>query len=262
MFRQTPHTFHLVDISPWPLLMSFSLLSVALILVNWKTLGYINTLKFSLILLNFFLILFSWFRDIYRESQSGYHTEKVVKGLFLGFIIFLITEVKLFFSLFWAYIHSSLNPSIEISNWPPLGVNSVDYLSLPLLNSILLLSGGFFCTWAHHAFIKKDKKNSIIGLLIGLLLTGIFLKIQYIEYTYNTFTLSDSIYGSTFYALTGLHMFHVLFAFLFILIALYRIYNDSLTSEHALILDSSLIYYHLVDVVWLILYIILYVWAY
>jgi heme/copper-type cytochrome/quinol oxidase subunit 3 len=34
----------------------------------------------------------------------------------------------------------------------PLGVNPVDYLGLPLLNSLLLLGGGFIATWAHHSF--------------------------------------------------------------------------------------------------------------
>lgn len=168
----------------------------------------------------------------------------------------------LFFSLFWAYFHYSLNPSIELVYWPPLGINSVNYLGLPLLNSLLLLSGGFFCTWGHHAFINNDKFNSLIGISIGIILTFFFLIVQYLEYTFNEFSINDSVYGSIFYALTGLHKLHVKFAFLFLFIAIFRIYNDSLTNEHALILDTSLIYYHLVDIVWLILYIIIYCWAY
>jgi len=242
--------------------MCISLLGLCLTLINYLYLNSLYYYELSLIGLNFFFILYLWLRDIFRESQSGFHTLKVESGLKLGFLIFLITEIMIFFSLFWTYFHSSLNPSIEIVYWPPLLINSVDYLSLPLLNSILLLSGGFLCTWGHHEFILNNKDKSLLLFLIGIILTIIFLFIQNLEYNYNEFTLTDSIYGSIFYALTGLHMIHVLFAVIFLLFAVIRIFKDSITIEHNLILESSLIYYHLVDIIWLILYIILYFWAY
>jgi len=89
-----------------------------------------------LIGINLVLILTNWFRDIIREGKGGYHTKKVQDGLKLGFLIFLITEVLLFVSIFWGFFHSSLNPSIEIVTWPPLGINAVSPLGLPLLNSV------------------------------------------------------------------------------------------------------------------------------
>ena len=78
-------------------------------------------------IIGFFCIIISmffWFRDIIREgSFLGYHTRKVQNGLKIGFILFLISEVMFFFSLFWAYFHSSLNPSIWIGAiWPPEGI--------------------------------------------------------------------------------------------------------------------------------------------
>lgn len=257
------HPFHLVDISPWPIFMSFNLLSGSFILVNWLTHSFSffsNSLLF-LHLLSFFLIFLSWSRDVLREGKAGFHTSKVQKGLLLGFIFFLITEILLFFTLFWTYFHSSFNPSIEIVYWPPLGIHSVNFLSLPLLNSVLLLSGGFLCTWAHHAFLSGHKTLTLFGLLLGLFLTLLFLFVQFFEYSFSEFSISDSVYGSIFFLTTGLHGFHVFAAVLFLGIATYRIYTDSLTSEHALNLDFSLIYYHLVDLVWIFVFLIFYWWG-
>ena len=255
------HPFHLVEVSPWPILMSFALLSGAFALVDWQTIGENSMLINVIILINLFLILINWLKDVTREGLAGYHTNKVQEGILLGFIVFLITEVLLFFSFFWCYFHSALNPTVDIVTWPPLGVNSVSYLTLPLLNSVLLLSGGWVATWAHHSFIYGNKSNTLLGLIVAMILTFIFLGIQYIEYSTAEFTISDSVYGSSFYILTGTHMLHVIFAFLFQGVATYRIYTDSVTSEHALVLDTSLIYYHLVDVVWLVVYIVLYYWG-
>jgi cytochrome c oxidase subunit 3 len=67
---------------------------------------------------NIIFISYQWLKDVVREGLAGYHTEAVREGLKLGFIIFLITEVLLFASFFWAFFHSSLNPSVELAKWP------------------------------------------------------------------------------------------------------------------------------------------------
>ena len=252
------HPFHLVDVSPWPILMSFALLSGAFALVDWLTQGTTPLSVNLIIQINVILIISNWLRDVIREGLAGYHTKKVQEGFMQGFIIFLITEVLLFFSFFWAMLHSSLNPAVDIATWPPLGINAVSYLSLPLLNSVQLLSGGFIATWAHHSYLYGDKTNTLFGLIQAIVLTVIFLIIQYIEYSYSEFSIADSVFGSVFFITTGLHMLHVIFAVIFLGIATIRIYTDSMNSEHALNLDFSLIYYHLVDVVWLLVYVVFY----
>ena len=143
----------------------------------------------------------------------------------------------------------------------PLGINAIDCWSLPLLNSILLLSSGFIITWAHHAFVKGDKDMSLFGMLISVFLIMIFLTIQYVEYSNSEFTISDSVYGSIFFTLTGLHGQHVMAAVILISVAIYRIYIDQITSEHAQGLDKAILYFHKTDVVWQAVYVVLYYWG-
>jgi cytochrome c oxidase subunit 3 len=91
-FSSASHPFHLVDGSPYPLLMSFALLGFAVSLVSWLTGFSTGYLGFAPILL-ITLIAFLWFRDIIREAAGGYHTSAVQRGIFIGFLLFLLSEV-------------------------------------------------------------------------------------------------------------------------------------------------------------------------
>ena len=240
-------TYHLVDYSPWPLLTTLSL--VSLFISGPTMIGIIGLT----------LIQGQWFRDCRRESLSGHHTKKVQKGIFIGFLLFQISEIMIFFSLFWAYFHSALVTSNGIYNsWPPLGIESVDYLSIPLLGSIVLLSSGFFVTLSHHAFLNGNKKLTIEFGVLTIILGIIFTILQLTEYIYGTFTIADSVYGTVFYMTTGLHGIHVLAGTIFLLIQYIRIYYEDLTLEHHLAFEFSIIYWHLVDVIWLGVYLVYY----
>lgn len=116
------HPYHIVTISPWPILSSIGLLLTGLILCSWLNKKELNINYIILNILLFGLLFFQWFRDIIRESQGGYHTKKVQKGILISFIVFLITEIMLFVSFFWTFFHSSLAPAIELGcYWPVLG---------------------------------------------------------------------------------------------------------------------------------------------
>ena len=157
------HPYHLVDPSPWPISMSFSLLVLMLSAVM-----YLQGFKYGGYFLNLGLILVVscmslWFRDIIIESTYlGHHTEQVKKGLTIGIALFIVSELMAFVSIFWAYFHSSLAPTIEIGGvWPPVGITTLDPFAIPLLNTILLLSSGAFITFAHHALINGNRRYAI-----------------------------------------------------------------------------------------------------
>jgi cytochrome c oxidase subunit 3 len=75
------HPYHLVDVSPWPILKSFGLLSGALALVSWLTLGKNSEILYLVIFFNILLIAYQWLKDVVREGLAGYHTEAVREGL-------------------------------------------------------------------------------------------------------------------------------------------------------------------------------------
>jgi cytochrome c oxidase subunit 3 len=199
--------YHLVDPSPWPILVAFSVFSMAIGAVMYMH-GFSNgglLLNLGFIITVYGMIL--WFRDVISEGTLlGFHTKEVKNGLMIGFILFVISEVFAFFSIFWAFFHSSLSPAIEIGgNWPPLGITPLDAFAIPLLNTFLLLSSGAFVTYGHHALIAGNRKGAIIGTFLTVVFAIIFTLLQYYEYSEAAFTMSDSVYGSAFYASTGLH---------------------------------------------------------
>lgn len=100
--KHEKHPFHLVDPSPWPISTAFAALQFVLGLVTWF--HNFTIIATALVLSGFFtLIAFTgmWFKDVITESAfQGHHTKKVVKGLKLGMILFIVSEVLFFFSFF------------------------------------------------------------------------------------------------------------------------------------------------------------------
>ena len=207
--------------------------------------------------------MFFWFKDIIAESTYlGSHTLAVQKGINIGFSLFIISEALFFLSIFWSYFHSALSPTIELgAEWPPKGIESINPLELPLLNTILLLSSGVSVTFAHHSLIKGNRVGTIYGLIITVLFAVLFTSLQAIEYLVSSFTISDSTFGSCFYLATGFHGLHVIIGTIFILIGLLRVIFYHFSENHHLGLEASILYWHFVDVIWIFLYIAIYYWG-
>nr|AXS66175.1 cytochrome c oxidase subunit 3 [Curculionoidea sp. 31 KM-2017] len=259
--KKKNHPFHLVDQSPWPFLTSLSVFSLMLGLMKWFHLYNSNLLIFSLLLLA--LIAGQWWRDIIRESTfQGHHTLKVVNGLRWGMILFIISEVFFFLGFFWAFFHSSLSPSIELGmTWPPKGILTFNPMEIPLLNTLILVSSGLSITWTHHSILENDYNQSLQSLGITILLGCYFSALQIFEYKMAPFSISDGIYGSTFFMTTGLHGLHVIIGTTFLLVCLIRLYKNHFSSTHHLGFEMAAWYWHFVDVVWLFLYLSIYWWG-
>ncbi len=272
-----PFSAHIVQFSPWPFLVSFSLLS--LLLNSFLHLYSPSSLTFfeGSLSLRLFLFLFSffyWFFDIFLESLSGSHPFKVSLGFFLGFSLFLLSELLIFFSLFYSYFYNSLIPDPSLGClWPPLGISPIDYLSIPLFNTFLLLSSGISLTISHNLLFFPSFfpwSLSIFFLLLTLLLGLSFSYLQYFEYLQSSFDLSDSLFSSSFFILTGWHGIHVLIGSLFLFFSLISLALSFSSSPLSIInhlyhytsfkwLFFSSIYWHLVDFIWLFLFFFLYI---
>jgi cytochrome c oxidase subunit 3 len=205
-----------------------------------------------------------WFRDIISEgTYLGNHTYAVQWGINIGVGLFIVSEVFFFLTIFWAFFHSSISPSIELgTQWPPMGIEGVNPFELPLLNTIILLSSGVTITYGHHSLIQGNRKGALYGTVFTILLAIIFTGLQGLEYTVSSFTISDSVYGSCFYFGTGFHGLHVIIGTIFLVVGLWRILAYHLTDHHHCGFESAILYWHFVDVVWLFLYVSIYYWGY
>jgi len=257
------HPYHLVEPSPWPLGASFACLVLTiggvLTMHNYILGGYL--LPGGIILVIYSMI--NWWRDVIREGTfQGHHTKAVKKGLNLGVILFIISELFFFISFFWAFFHSSLSPSVELGSvWPPVGIESLDTFEIPLLNTVILLLSGATITVSHHKMISGDKSMTILYLIFTILLATLFLSCQYLEYNVAQFTIADSVFGSVFFITTGFHGFHVIIGALFLLVSLNRIINNHLTKHHHLGYEAAILYWHFVDLIWLFVFTSIYWWG-
>jgi cytochrome c oxidase subunit 3 len=257
------HPYHLVDPSPWPLFAALSAftLTVGGVMYMHAYEGGGTILSFALIMVIYAMAV--WWRDVVREATfEGHHTRVVQNGLRYGMILFIVSEIMFFAAFFWAFFHSSLAPTVEIGAiWPPKGIEVLNPWDIPFLNTVILLSSGASVTWAHHAILAGNRKQAITGLFLTVLLATIFTGFQAYEYLEAPFTISDGIYGSTFYMATGFHGFHVIIGTLFLSVCLIRLIKHHFTPGHHFGFEAAAWYWHFVDVVWLFLFVCIYYWG-
>nr|QGA74033.1 cytochrome c oxidase subunit 3 [Chalcophana sp. N69] len=255
------HPFHLVEISPWPILGSIGTMIMMMGLVKWFHLYKMNLFMIGLTVN--LLVMYQWWRDITRESTfQGLHTLKVAQGLRWGMILFIVSEVFFFLSFFWGFFHSSLSPTIEIGmKWPPLGISTFNPMEVPLLNTLILLTSGLTVSWTHHSLMENNFNEATQSLLLTIILGIYFSILQGYEYLEAPFSISDSIYGSSFFMATGFHGLHVMIGTTFLAVCLARMYNNHFSSNHHFGFEAAAWYWHFVDIVWLFLYMSIYWWG-
>jgi len=262
-YLKTTHSYHLVDPSPWPIIASFAAFmftSGGVLFMQGFTGGWELFLTGFIALL---YVMFTWWRDIIREAIfEESHNFTVQKGLRLGMILFIVSEVMFFFAFFWSFFHSSVSPVYNIGGtWPPQALNTISTYTVPLTNTFILLTSGATVTWSHHAILSRSKRHTLISLIFTLLLAIFFTIFQGIEYFNAPFNISDGIYGSCFYMSTGFHGFHVLVGTIALFISFIRLICNHFTNKHHFGFESAIWYWHFVDVVWLFLFINVYWWS-
>ena len=269
------HDYHLVPISPWPLVGAISAFIMAVGAIMWmKTItvgdakvgGYV----FGLGTIGVLYTMAAWWGDVIREAQHGDHTRVVQISHRYGMIMFIASEVMFFVAWFWAYFNVSLYPHEAIEymrtdfiggTWPPKGIEALDAWHFPLFNTLVLLTSGTTVTWAHHALLHNDRGSMKRGLILTIMLGVIFSCVQAFEYAHAPFGFSGSIYGSTFFMATGFHGFHVIIGTIFLTVCLLRVFAGHFTPTQHLGFEFAAWYWHFVDVVWLFLFACIYVWG-
>ena len=262
--KSEQHPFHVLPSSFWPFLTAYFTFDMLFFTVRYFHYGLNcytkHHLIFSILMLS--SVISMWFWNIIEESNDGYHTKKVRWNLLHGMMLFITSEVMLFFAIFWAFFHSSLSPSVSIyCMWPPLGIQTIFPFGLPFFNTVLLLSSGVTLTYAHRALLNKLPNSTSQGLLFTLFLGVTFTFVQGFEYIHSPFSINDSIYGSIFYFSTGFHGLHVLIGSIMLLVSLFRnILGELFPSQHVGF-TSAIWYWHFVDVVWIFLFLTIYWWG-
>jgi cytochrome c oxidase subunit 3 len=171
----------------------------------------------------------------------------------VGVAFFLLAESMIFFGLFMAFLVA--RSSFEV--WPPEG--SELELILPGINTTILISSSFVIHQADVAIKKNDSKGLRLWFAITAVMGIIFLAGQAYEYMHLPFGLTSSVFASYFYVLTGFHGLHVTFGLLLILAVLWRSGQAGHYSDHHHFgVEAAELYWHFVDVVWIILFVLVY----
>jgi cytochrome c oxidase subunit III len=183
---------------------------------------------------------------------SAYHDSLLRSPLFLGMIMFLGSEIMLFGSFFTVFFYLRFTHS----PWPPAGIDVPKEATG--INTAILISSSFTMHWA----LVAVKRNSRVGLICGLGLTLVmgvtFLALQLHEYAHLGFTPSNNAFASGFFCLTGLHGFHVFVGATLLSIAFLRSIRGHYSAGEHIGLEVTGLYWHFVDVVWIVLYTVVY----
>jgi cytochrome c oxidase subunit 3 len=191
------------------------------------------------------------------------HREQLSKGM-LGFILFLASEVMFFGGLFAAYFIARA----DAPEWPPesfltpeqiaSGVHLELELGIPIIATIILVSSSFVIQWGVVAIKKGNRTGLIWSLFLTLVMGLTFLTLQLYDYAQLPFGAGDTIYGTTFFTLTGFHGAHVTGGALFIFVVLMRSLGGQFDARNHEAVEACSMYWHFVDVVWIALFVILY----
>ena len=182
------------------------------------------------------------------------HQSSRVSPTVLGMLLFIASEVMLFGSFFTAYFF------VRVVNgypWPPPGYELPRFVAG--VNTVILVTSSFTMHWA----LQSVRRNNRAGLKAGLVLTFLmgltFLLTQMIEYARVGFAPHDNAFTTVFFALTGLHGAHVFVGLSILLFATIRAFRGHFDSEHFHGVELPGIYWHFVDVMWIVVFMTVYI---
>jgi len=193
------------------------------------------------------------------EHTAGAHAEGGISNVILGMLLFISSEVMFFAGLFAAYF----NVRAAAPVWPPVEFHDKLHI-LPLVGpaTVLLILSSFTCQVGVWAIRKNDRRGLTRAIAVTVILGATFLVMQAIDYTLlygDGVRLDAGTFGTTYYTLTGFHGAHVLGGVLMLSVVLYRSMAGQFSSRHHDMVEATSLYWHFVDVVWIMLFSTLYI---
>ena len=173
----------------------------------------------------------------------------------LGVILFVASECVFFAALFGAYFTVRGQANV----WPPKGLEGLEPLPIPGIATAILILSSFTMQFAISAIRNGDQRTMMRMLRLTLVLGAVFLLMQGYDYATLGFSIHDTVYGTTFFTMTGFHGAHVFGGVVFIYLMLARGWSGQLTKENHYALEGCAIYWHFVDIVWIGLFSTLYI---
>nr|QUG10622.1 cytochrome c oxidase subunit 3 [Hydroides norvegica] len=247
--------------SLWPICSAFAVGQVLLSLCLWFHEATIYLFAFSFLV--GLLCAMGWVRELIVEGTFlGMYTSHTHKSLKCAMILFIVSEAMFFFSFFWAYCHYGFAPGFFLGcRWPPVGITPIHPVGLPFMNLVILLSSSVTINLAHGYLRVGNPLMCGVWLSSTLVLGVCFFCAQLKEYYWAKFTVTDGVWGSSFFMLTGLHGFHVLLGMGFMVFNLVRLSLCQFHTGENISFISMLWYWHFVDFIWVIIWPLVYVWG-
>ena len=189
------------------------------------------------------------------ESREEEHAAQPRSLAWYGMVFFLASEAVFFANLIAAYLYLR----VRAGQWPPEPFTHIEFERvIPIVNTIILLSSSFPMHFGARAISRGNYKFGWKMIGLTALLGAIFLSGQAYEYSHAAFGPSAGVFGSTFYLLTGFHGAHVTAGVLLLITLAIRASRGQFTKDKHFAVTAGEMYWHFVDVVWIILFSVLY----
>ena len=185
-----------------------------------------------------------------------------ISNVVLGMLLFITSEVMFFAGLFAAYFNVRANAA----QWPPINSETTEPFHLAILPlvgpaTVLLILSSFTCQFAVWGIQRGDRTAFIRNIAVTFAIGVVFLIMQAIDYAAlgsEGLTLSAGTFGTTYFTLTGFHGAHVFGGVIMLGVVLYRGMAGQFSARHHDAVEAVSLYWHFVDVVWILLFSLLY----
>ncbi len=185
-----------------------------------------------------------------------------ISNVVLGMLLFLTSEVMFFAGLFAAYFAVRA----KTAPWPTLNPITNEQFQLEILPlvgpaTVMLILSSFTCQFAVWGIRRGDRTVFVRNIAVTFLIGIVFLIMQAIDYAalgHEGLTMASGVYGTTYFTLTGFHGAHVFAGVIMLGVVLYRGMAGQFSARHHDAVEATSLYWHFVDVVWILLFSLLY----